>query len=235
MKFHLQKHWIRVGIITLASIGAASIAACSQAPYQQAMTTSSHASMAASQTSVVSSQAKSLVASLKQLAGATGDLQKPYADFTQSLGNFKSGYSSLKSDLSAMLSDQKGYLATWNKENNTIQDASIKKVAMGRYDAAANDYASVKKAADSVTTAGDSFVTFMDDLNTYLATDLNAGGIASGAPLISKAQTKASSLEAKLAQLKASVKKVASDFAASGKGSAVQAAPAAGKKSSWWW
>lgn len=235
MKDQSQKTWMRVGVITLASIGAASLTACSQAPYKQAMTTSSHASMAASQANAVSAQADSLVASLKQLAGTKGDLQKPYAGFTKSLGSFKSSYSSLKSDLSAMISDQKGYLATWNKENNTIKEASIKKVAMSRYDAATKDFASVKKAADGVTTSGDSFVTYMDDLNTYLSTDLNAGGIASGAPLISKADSKAATLKIELAKLKASMKKVASDFAASGKATVTQATPAPKKKSSWWW
>lgn len=226
---------IRIAIITGVSLGMASLTACSEAPYQQAMNTSSHASMTAAQAQAVSSQADSLVASLKQLQSSTGDLQKPYADFTKSLGSFKSSYSSLKGDLSAMLSDQKSYLASWSKENNSIKDASIKKVAMNRYDAAAKDFASVRMAANSVTTSGDQFVTYMDDLNTYLSTDLNAGGLASGTPLFSKADSKASALKANLATLESGMKKVASDFAASGQGEASKATAQSTKKSSWWW
>jgi outer membrane murein-binding lipoprotein Lpp len=106
---------------------------------------------------------------------------------------------------------------------------------MSRYDSAASDFAAVKKAAEGVTTSGESFVTYMDDLNTYLSTDLNAGGIASGAPLISNADSRASELKMKLAALESSMKKVASDFAASGKGAAPTAAPAPKAKLSWWW
>ncbi|MGC8559628.1 MAG: DUF2959 family protein [Phycisphaerae bacterium] len=226
---------IRIAVVTGASLGMASLTACSQAPYHQAMNTSSHASMTAEQAHVVSSQADALVGSLKQLQSSTGDLQKPYTDFTQSLGSFKSSYSSLKSDLSAMLNDQKSYLATWNKENNSIKNASIKKVAMSRYDAAAKDFASLTTSANSVTTSGDEFVAYMDDLNTYLSTDLNAGGLASGAPLFSKADVKAAALKANLKKLGSSMQKVASDYAASGQGNASKTAAQSAKKSSWWW
>ncbi len=226
---------IRIAVVTGASLGMASLTACSQAPYQQAMNTSSHASMTVDQAHVVSSQTDALVASLQQLQSSTGDLQKPYADFTKSLGSFKSSYSSLKNDLSAMLNDQKSYLASWNKENNSIKNASIKKVAMGRYDAATKDFASVRTSANSVTTSGDEFVAYMDDLNTYLSTDLNAGGLASGAPLFSKADVKAAALKANLNKLGSSMQKVASDFAASGQGNASKTAAQSTKKSSWWW
>ena len=235
MKKHFITTSIRIAAITGASLGMASLAACSQAPYRQAMNTSSHASMAAEQTHAVSSQADALVASLKQLQSSTGDLQKPYADFTQSLGTFKSSYSRLKSDISAMLNDQKSYLAAWNKENNSITNASIKKVALNRYDAAAKDFASVRIAANSVITSGDAFVTYMDDLNTYLSTDLNAGGLASGAPLFSKADSKAAALKANLAKLGSSMKTVASNFAASGQSESEKTAAGSGKKSFWWW
>ena len=235
MKNELINRAIRIVVIGAASLSMATLTACSQAPYRQAMNTSSHASLAATQAHAVSAQADMLVASLHQLQAATGNLEKPYADFTKSLGSFKSSYSNLKSDLSAMLNDQKAYLVTWNKENNSIKDASIKKVGMNRYDAAARDFASVRSAADSVTTSGDSFVTYMDDLNTYLSTDLNAGGLSSGSPLFAKADSKASALKADLASLETRMKKVASDFAASGQGNASKTAAQSAKKYSWWW
>ncbi len=214
-----------------AIMAMASLSACSQAPYQQAMSTSSSASMVTAQARGVSAQANSLVSSLKALTTTTGALNKPYANFTSALAGFKSSFSSLKGRIATMLGHQKAYLASWNKENNSISNASIKKVAMARYNAAAGDFANVQKQSDSVITSGDSFVTYMDDLNTYLSTDLNSSGLASGEPLFSKADTKAAALKSDLATLETGMKKVSADFATSGH----PAAPVAKPKSSGWW
>lgn len=175
-------------ILTLASLALLPIGCA--APGLQASSNASK-SLAAMGDSLSNLQAQlsKCAASLEPIAtaeqrNAANDLPKLFATFREDSKKLDDAFSSLEKEAASTDRDIKGFLADRQKTNDSMSDASIKKID-------ADQIAKIKAEFDS---ASASFATLkgqiaplkqsIDDLQKYLQNNLNVGGVKAGASIM---------------------------------------------------
>jgi chromosome segregation ATPase len=116
----------------------------------------------------------SLTALTKQ---KSGDLRPAYNTFTTEIPKTQAAATWTQTRLKWMESDGQSYFDGWQKTVDGIANASLRKKAQKRLDAARKSY---DKVGSSLRTAGEKFNPFLSDLadiQKVLANDLTASGI----------------------------------------------------------
>lgn len=117
----------------------------------------------------------------------TTDLTAAFNDFSKQvteLGNAAKRVSERATNMRARADE---YYAAWQQELESISSDSIRALSAERRDAAVDRF---KRVTDTMQEAKDAFDPFMSnltDIQTFLANDLNAAGVAAASDVLNKA------------------------------------------------
>jgi hypothetical protein len=197
------------------------LSGCSHLPYQAAANISGHSSGVQSATQKVAGRVDKTMASLDTLINKpSGSLGSDFKQFSSRFDSLKSGYSDLKSAISKVSSEQGSYMATWEKQIQSISSPDIQAVAKSNYSSAQGDFSRFTNRAKTTETSGGSLMAYLGNMKKYLSTDLSASGIQGASGLLGKAKSQSAIFKHNLAKLGKDALRLSSDLKpAAGSGS----------------
>jgi chromosome segregation ATPase len=153
------------------------------------------------------------LASLNALAQPEGDLTAKYKDFSKNVDTLDKMSQKAKSNAEAAAKDRDAYIAQWKASQDKIQNPELKAASEARRGELQPKIEAIKT---SLSAARDTFTPFMQDLKdlrTFLANQLNPGGIAAAQSLITKCNESGEKVKADLSQGSTAVKDLAGSIA----------------------
>ena len=155
MTFH--KMGIAASLTLLLTLPA--LNGCSHLPYQSAETISGHSMRVKKSGMKVASHVDSTMAALNTLLNKpSGSLANDYKSFSNKLSSLKSGYADLKGAIDSVSGSQGKYMATWDKQIQSISDSGIQAVAKSNYSNAQNDFSRFTKCAKTTESSGGALI-----------------------------------------------------------------------------
>jgi chromosome segregation ATPase len=156
------------------------------------------------------------LASLNALAQPEGDLTTKYKDFSKNIDTLDKMSQKAKSNAEAAAKDRDAYIAQWKASQDKIQNPELKAASEARRGELQPKIEAIKT---SLGAARDTFTPFMQDLKdlrTFLANQLNPGGIAAAQTLITKCNESGEKVKSDLSQGSTAVKDLAESIAPGG-------------------
>lgn len=161
------------------------LAATTQANQQQLAQSIKDARVETAQTS---EQLKATLKALNALSDQkAGDLRPAYSNYCAQVTNTEAAAAWTRARVQWMAGDGQRYFESWQATVTSISNPSLRKKAQKRLDDVKESYADVEK---SLQQAGEKFKPFLSDLNDiqkFLATDVTAGGVKAVKSTISSA------------------------------------------------
>jgi len=139
---------------------------------------------------------------LRSLSTAKGDgLKDAFGDFDKAVSNLEAKTENVRKRATEMRAKGKDYFAAWEKEAAAIQNPELRKASENRRVAMMSAHESVTRTmtegrAQIVTLMGD-----LQDLRSYLGSDLTESAVASAQDLIATTQADAKRVETAVAGL----------------------------------
>lgn len=155
------------------------------------------------------------LASLNSLT-QEGDLATKYKEFSKNIDALEKMSAKAKSNAESAAKDRDAYIAQWKASQEQIQNPELKAASEARRSELEPKIEAIKTSLGS---ARDTFTPFMQDLKdlrTFLANQLNAGGIAAASTLITKCNESGEKVKSDLSQGSAAVKDLAASIAPGG-------------------
>jgi chromosome segregation ATPase len=194
---------IVTNFILAASLGI--FAGCASHSYDKGAATATALQSSADQIAESSTKVNDTLAALNNLTfKSQGDLRDQFDAFSSSIKKLDTTTADLDVKIAEMQNKAQAYIDSWNSHMTNIQSEDLRQRSAQRKDEVD---AKLKAVADSYQGVKNSFKPFMTDLKdiqTYLGTDLTAGGLASIKDVVSKTKTDA-------VPLRDSIKKLQSD------------------------
>ncbi len=141
------------------------------------------------------------LADVKAAAGQNADLAKPYASFTRSFQALQFQTEKVRQYGMAVKARAKEHWEVWQKDLTAMQNPNLREKAQNRYTATSKQF---DKIVERVETAKEAFAPLMadlNDINTYLKTDLSKDAVSSLSGNIWKMGNAARSVDGKLADV----------------------------------
>jgi chromosome segregation ATPase len=194
---------IATQVALIASLGV--FAGCVSHSYDKGATTSEALQASADKLTETSTRVNDTLAALNNLTfKSQGDLRDQFDAFSSSIKKLDANRDALDAQISDMHSKADVYLSDWSNQVTNIQSADLRQRSAQRKDEVA---ARLKTVEDSYQGVKNSFVPFTQDLKdiqTYLGTDLTAGGVASIKDVVAKTKVDAVPLRDSIKQLQGS-------------------------------
>ena len=156
------------------------------------------------------------IASLNALTQPEGDLTAKYKDFSKNIDTLDKMSQKAKSNAESAAKDRDAYIAQWKASQDKIQNPELKAASEARRGELEPKIEAIKT---SLGAARDTFTPFMQDLKdlrTFLANQLNPGGIAAAQSLITKCNESGEKVKSDLSQGSTAVKDLAASIAPGG-------------------
>ncbi len=206
-----RKMGIAASLTLLLAIPA--LSGCSHLPYQSAENISGH-SMSVKQIGLkVAARVDSTMAALNTLLNKpSGSLSNDYKSFSNKFSSLKSGYGDLKSAISRVSGSQGKYMATWDKQIQSISNSDIQAVAKSNYSNAQEDFSRFTRRAKTTESSGGALMAYLGNMKKYLSTDLSATGIQGASGLLGKAKSRAATFKHDLFKLDRAASRLSSDL-----------------------
>lgn len=156
------------------------------------------------------------LASLNALTQEGGDITTKYKEFSKNIDTLDKMAAKAKSNAESAAKDRDAYIAQWKASQEQIQNPELKAASETRR---AELEPKIEAIKTSLASARDTFTPFMQDLKdlrTFLANQLNAGGIAAAGTLITKCNESGEKVKSDLSLGSTAVKDLATSIAPSG-------------------
>lgn len=152
------------------------------------------------------------IASLNALSQPEGDLVAKYKDFSKNVDNLEKFSQKAKSNAESAAKARDSYIAQWKSSQDKIVNPELKAASEARR---AELEPKIEAIKSSLGAARETFTPFMQDLKdlrTFLANQLNPGGIASAQPLITKCNDSGEKVKSDLSQGSTAVRDLATSI-----------------------
>jgi chromosome segregation ATPase len=152
------------------------------------------------------------LASLNAMTQPGGDLVTKYKDYSKNVDTLDKMSQKAKSNAASAAKDRDAYIAQWKASQDKIQNPELKTASESRR---AELEPKIEAIKTSLGSARDTFTPFMQDLKdlrTFLANQLNPGGIAAAQTLITKCNDSGEKVKSDLSQGSAAVKDLAASI-----------------------
>jgi len=140
---------------------------------------------------------------------STGDLRVQYDAFVGAVKNLDKVNANLDSKVAQMRAAASAYAANWSTQMTNIQSADLRARSAARMDEVTAKLKEVEASYDSVKNSFKPFTSDLKDIQTYLGTDLTAGGLANIKDVVSRTKVDA-------VPLRDSIKKLGVSFSSLG-------------------
>jgi hypothetical protein len=191
-------------LVLTASFGV--LVGCVSHSYDKGAATSAALQSSADKVTETSIKVNDTLAALNNLTfKSQGDLRDQFDAFSSSIKKLDASRDALDTQISEMQFRAQIYLADWSNQVANIQSEDLRQRSAQRKDDVA---ARLKTVGDSYQSVRNSFVPFtrdLKDIQTYLGTDLTAGGLASIKDVVAKTKVDAVPLRDSIKQLQASL------------------------------
>jgi hypothetical protein len=198
-----QLKFITINLALMASLGI--FAGCVSHSYDKGAATSAALQSSADKMTETSVKVNDTLAALNNLTfKSQGDLRDQFDAFSSSIKKLDYTRIGLDAKISEMQVKAQLYLDSWSDQMTNIQSEDLRQRSNQRKDEVA---AKLKTVEDSYQGVQNSFKPFIQDLNdikTYLGTDLTTGGLASIKDVVAKTKVDAVPLRDSIKQLQAS-------------------------------
>jgi uncharacterized protein YukE/tetrahydromethanopterin S-methyltransferase subunit B len=183
----------------------AAVAGCVSKSYDKGTATSAALESSADAVAGTSTSVNDVLASLNNLTfKSAGDLRVQYDAFVAANKNLGKANENLDAKVIQMRAATAAFTANWNSQMTNIQSADLRARSAGRMDEVTTKLKEVDASYEGLKNSFKPFTSDLKDIQTYLGTDLTAGGLATIKDVVSKTKVDAVPLRDSIKQLQAS-------------------------------
>jgi hypothetical protein len=183
----------------------AAAAGCVSKSYDKGAATSAALESSANAVAESSSKVNDVLASLNNLTfKSAGDLRVQYDAFTTAVKNLGKANENLDAKVIQLRVASADFAENWSNQMTTIQNPDLRTRSAGRMDEVTAQLKNVDASYEGVKNSFKPFTSDLKDIQTYLGTDLTAGGIANIKDVVAKTKVDAVPLRDSIKQLQAS-------------------------------
>jgi chromosome segregation ATPase len=198
-----QLKFIATNLALVASLGI--FAGCVSHSYDKGAATSAALQSSADKVNDVSAKVNDTLAALNNLTfKSQGDLRDQFDAFSSSLKKLDATRTDLSEQISEVQTKSQAYLAGWSDQMTNIQSEELRQRSSQRKDEVTAKLKTVEDSYQGVQNSFKPFTQDLTDIQTYLGTDLTAGGVASIKDVVAKTKTDAVPLRDSIKQLQVS-------------------------------
>ncbi len=159
-------------------------------------------------------QIQKTVASLNTVVQPGGDLPKKYKNFTDELKELGKYSDDLRKRATDMRAKGAEYFDAWAKEQGAIQNPALLKKSQERQTAVKAKFEGIRPLMQKARETAVPFTANLQDVATYLGTDLTAGGVAAVGDMVKEIQGQSEALQKSLDAILAEMQKVSAELGA---------------------
>jgi hypothetical protein len=183
----------------------AAVAGCVSKSYDKGAATATALQTSADAVSQTSTKVNDVLATLNNLTfKSQGDLRDQYDAFVSASKNLDKSTDNLNSKVVLMRDAATAYGESWSNQLAMIQNPDLRTRSAGRMDEVTAKLKDVEASYEGVKNSFKPFTSDLKDIQTYLGTDLTAGGLATIKDIVSKTKVDAVPLRDSIKQLQAS-------------------------------
>jgi hypothetical protein len=181
------------------------LAGCVSHSYDKGAATSSALQSSADAVAETSAKVNDALAALNNLTfKSEGDLRNQFDAFGSAIGNLDKSNDKLASQVAEMQAKASVYFDSWSNQLSAIQSEELRTRSTARKDEVTAKLADVSASYQGVKNSFKPFVSDLKDIQTYLGTDLTAGGLATVKDIVAKTKVDAVPLRDSIKKLQAS-------------------------------
>ena len=202
----MKSHKMKLITTNLALAAALTVlAGCASKSYEKGAATATATQSAAAAVAQTSTKVTDVLGALNNLTfKSQGDLRKQYDAFVSATANLDKSIEALGSKVTAMRDAAAAYSENWSNQLNLIQGADLRQRSTERMNEVTTKLKDMDASYLNVKNSLRPFTSDLKDIQTYLGTDLTAGGIANIKDVVSKTKVDAVPLRDSIKQLQAS-------------------------------
>ena len=198
-----QLKFIIAHLALVVSLGI--FAGCVSHSYDKGAATSAALQSSADKITEVSIKVNDTLAALNNLTfKSQGDLRDQFDAFSSSIKKLNETRAGLDAKIFEMQAKAQSYLASWSDQTTNIQSEDLRQRSAQRKDEVTAKLKTVEDSYQGVQNSFKPFTQDLKDIQTYLGTDLTAGGVASIKDVVAKTKVDAVPLRDSIKQLQAS-------------------------------
>jgi hypothetical protein len=202
MKIH-QTKILTINLALAALLAAA--AGCVSKSYDKGAATSAAAENSATAVAQTSVKVNDVLAALNNLTfKSQGDLRDQYDAFVSASKNLTTATDNLDAKVVQMRATAATYIESWTNELAAIQSPELRQRSAERMNEVATKLKDVDASYEGVKNSFKPFMADIKDIQTYLGTDLTAGGLNTIKDIVSKTKVDAVPLRDSIKQLQGS-------------------------------
>jgi hypothetical protein len=180
-------------------------AGCVSKSYDKGAATSAALESSADAVAQTTSSVGDVLASLNNLTfKSAGDLRDQYDAFVTAVKNLDKSNGNLNDKVIQMRAAAAAFSDNWSNQMTTIQNPDLRTRSAARMDEVTAQLKNVDASYEGVKNSFKPFTSDLKDIQTYLGTDLTAGGLATIKDVVSKTKVDAVPLRDSIKQLQAS-------------------------------
>jgi chromosome segregation ATPase len=201
--------------LTAALAGmAGNAAAQSSDAYKKAADTGKKMKELQDQLTKAKAQIEKTVAALNAVVQPGGDLPKKYKSLTDQLKELGKYSEDLRKRTTEMRARGAEYFSAWEKEHAAIQNEALRKKSQERQAAVKARFEGIVPLMQKAKETAVPFTANLQDVATYLGTDLTAGGVAAVGDMVKEIQGQSKALQQNLDAVLAEMQKVSAELSA---------------------
>ncbi|HXI71785.1 MAG TPA: DUF2959 family protein [Verrucomicrobiae bacterium] len=181
------------------------LAGCASKTYDKGAATSAALQSAATATTDTSTKVTDVLGALNNLTfKSEGDLRKQYDAFVSAAGKLDKSIENLGAKAQSMRDAAAAYSQNWSNQLAAITSEDLRARSTERMNEVTAKLKDMDASYVGVKNSLRPFTTDLKDIQTYLGTDLTAGGLATIKDMVTKTKTDAVPLRDSIKQLQAS-------------------------------
>lgn len=182
------------------------LAGCASHSYDKGAATSAALQSAADATADTSAKVNDVLAALNNLTfKSEGDLRKQYDAFVTSTKNLKTSTDALEAKAAQMRATADTYAVSWSNQLAAITSPELRQRSTERMTEVSSKVKDVQASYDGLKNSFKPFTSDVNDIQTYLGTDLTPAGLNTIKDIVSKTKVDAVPLRDSIKQLQASL------------------------------
>jgi Protein of unknown function (DUF2959) len=181
------------------------LAGCVSHSYDKGAATAAALQSSADAVAETSARVNDALAALNNLTfKSEGDLRNQFDAFGSAIGNLDKSNDKLALKVAETQAKASVYFDNWSNQLSAIQSEELRTRSTARRDEVTAKLADVNASYQNVKNSFKPFVSDLKDIQTYLGTDLTAGGLAAVKDIVAKTKVDAVPLRDSIKKLQAS-------------------------------
>jgi len=149
---------------------------------------------------------------LSSVSQAKGnDIKKQYESFPKEIGKLEEAQKHVTSDIDEMKSTGAQYFSSWDTSIAEMSDPQLKKASTERRAKVMKDHDELAATLSDIGRQLQPFMNNLNDIKTFLGTDLSPANVSKANEMIQKSQTDAQALKDKIAGVQTTLKQFLSE------------------------